>query len=78
MVITIDLGMKMFVHTVVLVQDLYNGEARSHTNTNQYVQNVDFYVGKDSDYTSNKVCPGGPYMVVDDYAKSYKLVPNLG
>ena len=37
MVITIDLGKEMFVHTIVLVQDLYQGESYSHIDTNQYV-----------------------------------------
>ena len=65
----------MFVHSIVFVQDLYSGlNPDQHTNTNQYVQNVSIYTGNDSDYTANKLCPGGPFMIVGDYASSYKEI----
>ena len=63
MVITIDLLEEMFVHAILFVQDVYGGKYPSHhSNTNQFVQNVEFYVGSASDYSLNPVCLGGPYM----------------
>ena len=35
------------------------------------LQNVEIYIGNNSDYTKNAKCPGGPFMVVNDLAKSY-------
>ena len=37
-----------------------------------YTQNLEFYVGDDSNYLKNTKCPGGPFLVVDNYSTSYK------
>ena len=72
MVITIDLGKILFVHCLLVVQDLFDGLfPNAHINTNEFLQNLEFYIGNDTDYTKNAKCPGGPFMVVGDYEKSY-------
>ena len=72
MVIKIDLGKILFVHCLLVLQDLFKGLYPStHSKTNEFLQNLEFYIGNDTDYTKNAKCPGGPFMVVGDYEKSY-------
>ena len=73
LIITINLGRIAFVHSLIAVQDLYNGYALTdHLDTSEYTQNIDFHIGNDPDYTKNQKCAGGPFMVVgeaDSYSK---------
>ena len=72
MIIKIDLRKPYFVHAMLIIQDLFDGFIPSHhNNINQFLQNLQFYIGNNEDYFLNPICPGGPYMVVDDYSKSY-------
>ena len=37
---------------------------------------MNLYVSNDANYDSSAVCPGGPYLTVGDFSKSYKKTYN--
>ena len=58
----------------MIVQDTYKGLfPYEHTNTKEFVQNFEIYIGNDPTYSANQRCPGGPFQVVGD-PKSYTRV----
>ena len=67
MKIVIDLGMKSFIHAILMVDDMKNGsvytELLSDEDKESYLQNLEIYIGDDSEIASNnKICPGGPFL----------------
>ena len=76
MIITLDLQNPMFVHAVLIIQDLFSHHRpEDHKNSNQYLQNLQLYIGNDVDYKKNALCPGGPFMIVGD-SNWYTYLPN--
>ena len=85
--IRFDLGRSFFQHAILIVEDLrdtygYPGEDASQTNN--FFQNFEVFIGEDLDYIKNVKCAGGPHKVVGDPA-SYTNVswdvaipPNTG
>lgn len=72
MAVTINLGKIFFIHCLLAVQDVFNASTpNGHTNTNEFLQNLDIFIGNNSEYTMNTRCAGGPFMIVGDYASSY-------
>ena len=59
-----------FIHAVLMIDDLKDSEAWSYlsdTDKRSYLQNLEIYVGNDSEIaTNNNRCPGGPFLDIDD------------
>ena len=56
------------MHAILIVQDLWSDGMlhNSHSDTNQYFQNYQIYIGKSATYSNNALCSGGPFMKVGD------------
>ena len=72
MVVTINLSKPLFVHCVLVVQDLFGAtNYENQGNRRKWLMNFEIYVGNSEDYMQNKACPGGPFQKEDDFANSY-------
>ena len=69
MVITVNLSKELFVHCILVVQDLFN--ERGSDTIDKRLQNLEYYIGNDPDYIKNMKCSGGPFMVVEDSENSF-------
>ena len=70
MKVVIDLKVKSFIHAVLIVDDLKDLWAWTYMSDSDklsYLQNVEIYIGDDSEIASNnQICPGGPFLNLDD------------
>ena len=64
----VDFGEKVFVHAIYIEQDKYDGNIWNHSETTEYLQNFEVYIGDSEVYSENKKCPGGPFMKLNDLA----------
>ena len=65
--IFIDLQLSYFQHAILMVSSLNDGQAWTETNTGNYLQNAEIYIGHNAyDYTKNTKCAGGPFFDVQD------------
>ena len=66
--VTVNLGRPFMMHCFLMVQDLFDNSfpADHPESSNEWVQNVEVYIGNSPDYILNKRCPGGPFMRTDD------------
>ena len=61
--IIIDLQLSYFQHAILVVSSLKDGSAWTYDDANFYLQNMEIYIGNDSqDYTKNTKCAGGPFF----------------
>ena len=73
-VLSFNLGSSFFQHCILVVADLYTGwRPYEHTDTNQWLQNYEIYIGDDPSYANNPKCPGGPFMRTAD-TKNYTSI----
>ena len=66
MELALNMGKPVFVHAVLVVQDVLGGTNGNHSTSTSWLQNFEIYIGNSSDYTKNSKCLGGPFMKVDD------------
>ena len=70
MKVVIDLQKTYFIHAILMVDDVTDGFAWSENDsgvTKDFLQNVQIYIGDDSEIASNnEICLGGPFLDVND------------
>jgi len=65
--VVINLGEPLFIHSVLVVQDLFTGwQANAITDETKFLQNFEIHIGPNAEPTLNWKCPGGPFMVTSD------------
>ena len=68
--VVFDLQIRSFIHAVLMIDDLKDSDAwtyLSDTDKLSYLQNLEIYIGDDSENaTNNNRCQGGPFLDIDD------------
>jgi len=69
--ITINLGAVYFLHSILVVQDLWDGwHIDDMKDPLKYFQNFEIHIGSSSNYALNPKCADGPFLQTSD-PKSY-------
>lgn len=76
LILVIDLGESFFQHSVLFVQDLFNGGYLSPFDdpSVDYAARVSVHIGDDPDWQRNPQCEGSPFLDPEDpskFGKSY-------
>ena len=66
MALALNMGKPVFVHAVLVVQDIFSKYNENGSTSKQWLQNFEIYVGNVKTYSKNSKCPGGPFLKTDD------------
>ena len=68
MILGLDFRESVFMHAILLVHDLPNGDESWTKNSLlwRYFQNYEIHIGDSPDYETNTKCAGGPFLNAED------------